>query len=136
MNLRRILNLVAAFAAVATAAVVCVVAASYAVYALAKVWLGPAGAAAVVAGVFALFAVIVALLATRKAAPKPVAGAPADEAVVDRLLGLAKEKPLIALGAAAAATAAAVAVLVRNPALVTALVSAFLAGSSSAKPGK
>lgn len=136
MNLRRILNLAVAFAAVVTAAIVCVVAASFAVYALARAWLGPAGGAAVVVGVFALFAVIVAVLATRKATPKPTPGAPPDEAVVDRLIGLAKEKPLIALGAAAAAAAAAVAVLVRNPALVTALVSAFLAGSSSAKSGK
>lgn len=136
MNLRRILNLAVAFAAVVTAAIVCVVAASFAVYALARAWLGPAGGAAVVVGVFALFAVIVAVLATRKATPKPEPGAPPDEAVVDRLIGLAKEKPLIALGAAAAATAAAVAVLVRNPALVTALVSAFLAGSSSARSGK
>ncbi|MEW5684738.1 MAG: hypothetical protein AB1942_07455 [Pseudomonadota bacterium] len=138
MNFRKILSLVAAFAAVATATAVVVVASSYGVYAVAERWLGPAGAAAVVAGVYALIAVVVAFLATRKAAPpKRAAGAPpADEAVVDRLISIAKERPIIALGAAAAATAAAVAVLVRNPALVTAVVSAFLAGNSSAKSGK
>lgn len=137
MNLRRLLTLAAAFAAVATAAAVCVVASSYGVYALAKIWLGPAGAAAVVAAVYALVAVAVAVLTTRKAAPKQPVGAPPDEAVVDRLIAIAKDRPILALGAAAAATAAAVTVLVRNPALVTAVVSAFLAGNSSAnKPGK
>ena len=46
MNLRRFLNLAAAFAAVAAAAAVVVVAASFAVYALARPYVGEAGAAA------------------------------------------------------------------------------------------
>ena len=130
MNLSRILNFAAAFAAVAAAAAVVVVAASFAVYALAKPYLGEAGAAAVVAGVFALVAVIVAWIATRKVKPKARPKAD-DQSGLDRLIVMAKERPLIALGAAAAA----VTVLVRNPAIITALVSAFVAGSAS-KPGK
>ena len=125
MNLRRILNLAAALAAVAAAAAVCVVAAAFAVYALAESYLGPAGAAAVVAGVFAVVALLVAWLATRKVTPKR---AKADDAnLIDRLMLLAQERPLVALGAAAAA----VTVLLRNPAVITAIVSAFVAGGAS-----
>lgn len=130
MNLRVILRFAAAIAAVAAAVAVCVVAASYAVYAVAETYLSPAGAAAVVAGVFALIAVIVAVLATRKAAPKggKVLAPPASP--MERIVGLAKERPLIALGAAAVATF----VVARNPAVVTALISAFLAGGASKPP--
>jgi hypothetical protein len=131
LNLRRILNLAAAFAAVATAAGVCVVAAAFALYALAKAYLGAAGAAAVVAGAFALVAVIVAWLATRKVAPRRKAPAASDPSTIDRLIDMAKERPLIALGA----TAAAVTILVRNPAVIGAIVSAFVAGNAT-KPEK
>jgi Na+/melibiose symporter-like transporter len=131
LNLRRFLNLAAAFAAVAAAAAVVVVAASFAVYALAKPYLGEAGAAAVVAGVFALVALIIAWLATRKVRPKTKPGKPDDASVVDRVIDMAKERPLIALGAAAAA----VTVLLRNPAVITAVVSAFVAGNAT-KSGK
>jgi len=135
LNLGRILNLAAAFAAVAAAAVVVVVAASFAVFAAAKPYVGEAWAAAVVAGVFALFAVIIAWVATRKVAPKTKPGKAADASVVDRMIDLAKERPLVALGAGAAATAAAVTVLLRNPAVITAVISAFLAGNAT-KSGK
>ena len=132
MNLRRILNLAAAFAAVAAAAAVVVVAASFAVYALAKPYLGEAGAAAVVAGVFALIAVIVAWLATRKVVPKAKRGGKLDDATLtDRLIDMAKERPIVALGAAAAAAAAASVVLIRNPAVITAVISAFVAGKAT-----
>ena len=132
MNIGRILNLAAAVAAVAAAAAVVVVAASFAVYALARPDLGEAGAAAVVAAVFALIAVIVAWLATRKVVPKARPGHRADEAnVTDRLIEMAKERPIMALGAGAAAAAAAMFVLVRNPAVITALISAFVAGKAT-----
>jgi hypothetical protein len=128
LNLRRIFRYAAALGAVAAAGAVVIVAASFALYAFAKTWLGAAGAAAVVAGVFALVAVVVALVATRKAAPPRRKGPAAeDQGLVDRLLVLAKERPLVALGA----TAAVVTVLVRNPAVITAIVSAFVAGNAS-----
>lgn len=130
MNLKRILNLAAALAAVAAAAAVCVVAASFAVYALAREFIGPAGGAAVVAAVFALIAVVVAWIATRKAAPKAGAAPPPPASPIDKVVAIAKERPLLALGAAAVAAT----VMIRNPAMVTALVSAFLAGNSTPKP--
>lgn len=132
MNLRRLLHFAAAFAAVTAAAVVCVVAAALAVYGLARLWLAPPGAAAVVAALFALIAVLIAWLVTQRSLPAKGRGTAADEgSLVDRLVELAKEKPLIALGAAAAA----VTVILKNPRLVAALVSAFVAGSA-AKPEK
>ena len=132
MNFKRILGLAAAVAAVAAATAVCVVALAYTVYALAEAHIGPAGAAAVVAAVFAMVAVVVAFLATRKVVPKSVPGAKAaDAGLLDRAIGLAKDRPLIALGAAAAAAI----VLARNPAIVGAIVSAFVAGSAT-KPRK
>lgn len=132
MNVQRILYAAIAWVAVAAAAVVCVVAASFAVYAAARAWVGPAWAAAIVVGVFALLALGLAAFATRKAPPpKAKPGAVDDASLTERLIQLAREKPLIALGAAAAASAAAVTVLVRNPALVTALISLVMAGSSS-----
>lgn len=134
MNLKRILNLAAAIAAVAAASAVCVVAASFVIYALARAYVGPAGGAAAVAAVFALVAVVVAWLARHKAAPKTKpGGAPAgDDSLVGRLIDMARERPLIALGA----TAAAVTVLIRNPAVITAVVSAFVAGNTTAPPKK
>jgi uncharacterized membrane protein len=133
LNLKRILNLAAALAAVAAVAAVCVVAASFALYALAREYIGPAGGAAVVAAVFALVAVILALIATRKVTPKVKPGVPPPPASpIDKVVAMAKEHPIVAVGAAAVA----VTVMVRNPAMVTALVSAFLAGNSTPKPPK
>ncbi len=126
----RVLNLAAAIAAVAAAVAVCIVAASYAVYALAAQWLTPAGAAAIVAAIFALIAAVVAWLATRKVVPRTPKGAPPPETPVERVIGLAKERPILALGAGAVAAF----VLARNPALVSALVSAFIAGNAAKPP--
>lgn len=131
MNLKRFLNIAAAVAVVVAATAVCVVAASFALYALAKDYVGPSWAAAIVAGVFALVALIFAGLSTRKASPRRRGGKGDDASIADRLVALAKERPLLALGA----TAAAVVVLARNPAVLTAVVSAFVAGSA-AKSGK
>ncbi len=128
MNLRRILFLAAALGAIVAAACVCVVALSFAVYALADIWLSPAGAAAVVAAVFALIAVGGAAMATRKAVPKAAMKAkPSDESILDKVMGLAKERPLVAV---AAATVAGV-VLFRNPAVVAAVVTAFVSGGAA-----
>ena len=130
--IRRILRVVAAIAAISAAAAVVVVAAALALYELLKAYLGEAGAAGTVAGVFALMAVILAWLVSRKASPKSKPHRGDDQSVVDRLIVMAKERPLVALGA----TAAAVAVLIRNPAVITAVVSAFVAGNASSKSTK
>jgi hypothetical protein len=131
LNFKRILNFAAAAAAVAAAVAVCVVAASFAIYAFAKVYVGSAWAAAIVAAVFAVVALIFAGLSTRKVSLGRPGGKVREAGLADRLVALAKERPLLALGA----TAAAVVVLARNPAMITAVVSAFVAGSA-AKSGK
>lgn len=131
LNPRRILQLAAAIAAVAAAAGVVVVAAAYAVFAVARIWLTSPGASAVVAVLFALVALMVAWLATRPVAPLRKAPPQEEASLVERLMILARERPLIALGAAAAGAV----VLLRNPAVLTAIVSAFVAGSAS-KPEK
>ena len=128
MTLSRILTFAVAIAAVAAATVVCIVAAAFAAYALAKIYLGPAGAAAAVVGIFALVAVVAAWVALRKASPKTRPGGKTEDVgLIDRAFGLAKERPMMALGAAAVA----VTVLLRNPAMISALVSAFLAGGAT-----
>ena len=130
MNLQRILYLAAAIAGVAAAAAVCVVAAAYAVYALAALWLTPAGAAAVVAAVFALIAVTAAWLATRKVVSKTSKDAAAPESPIERVISLAKERPIVALGVGAVAAF----VLVRNPAILSAILSGVLAGNAAKPP--
>lgn len=131
--IQRVLNLTAAIAAVAAAVAVVIVAASYGVFALARMWLTPAGAAAVVAGVFALVAVIVALIATGKVMPPRTRGAtPPPATPVEQVIALAKERPI----AAAAVGAVAAFVLLRNPALVTTAISAFMAGKADPPPKK
>ena len=127
--IHRILNLTAALAAAAAAVAVCVVAASYAVYAVAEQWLTRAGAAAVVAAVFAVVALVAAWLATRKVVPRASKTAP-PATPVDQAIAMAKERPLLALGLGAVAAF----VLVRNPAIVTAVISAFVAGNASKPP--
>lgn len=113
--------MMAAVAALAAAAVVVVIALSFALYAALRDPLGPAWAATAVAGAFALLAVILALLMTRKAKPKPVKGD--DKNLTSRLIELARERPLVAAGA----MAAAVAVVIRNPRVLTAIVTAAFA---------
>lgn len=127
MIVRRLFSLAAAIAAVVAAVIVCVAAAAFALYAVARIWLTAAGAAAVVAVAFALVAAGVAAWALRKTPPPPQPGE--DVSLVEQLLQLAKARPLIALGAAAAA----VTVLIRNPAMLTAILGAVMAGGA-AKP--
>jgi membrane protease YdiL (CAAX protease family) len=118
---RRLISMIAAIAAIAAAAIVCVIALSFALYAALRDPIGPAWAAAAVAGAFALVALILAFLLTRKAKPKPVKGD--EQNLTSRLIELARERPLVAAGA----MAAAVAVVIRNPRILTAVASAALA---------
>lgn len=113
--------MIAAIAAIAAAAIVCVIALSFALYAALRDVIGPAWASTAVAGAFALLAVILALLLTRKAKPKAVKGD--QQNLTARLIELARERPLVAAGA----MAAAVAVVVRNPRILTAIATAAFA---------
>src|SRR4051812_17546337 len=122
--------MMAAVAAIAAAAVVVVVALSFALYAALRDLIGPAWAAAAVAGAFALLAVVVALVITRKAKPKPVKGD--DQNLTSRLVELARERPLVAAGA----MAAAVAVVIRNPRILTAVLTAAMASRKAEPPAR
>ncbi|MCR5877785.1 hypothetical protein [Phenylobacterium sp. J367] len=126
MNLNKILRLLAAAAAIAAAAVVVVVAASFALYAAAKPYVGEAWAAAIVAGVFALIAVILAVAMTMKARPK--SGKAEEQPMSARLIELARERPIVAAGAAVAGAI----VLASNPRIVTTILSAAIAGRAAA----
>lgn len=120
-----------AAAAIAAAASVAVVAAAFALYALLAERLGPAGAAASVAGLAALLVAIGALVAALRArGPRhdPM-DLHHDESLSGRLLGLARQRPILA-GVAAVAIGV---IAFRNPKIVTALVTGMLAGKASPK---
>ena len=124
--IRKVLLIVVAVAAIAAAAAVAVVAAAFALYALLSASLGPAGAAAVVAGVAALLMAIGALIALLMARPPKRRE---TDSFAMRALDYAREKPVVAIAAAAAAGLIAL----RNPKLITAALTAFLAGKAADK---
>jgi hypothetical protein len=124
---RKLLAMMAAIAAIAAAAVVVIIALSFALYAALRDTLGPAWAAAIVAGAFALVAVILSFFLTRKARPPPVRGD--QQNLTARLVDLARERPLVAAGA----MAAAVAVVIRNPRILTAVATAVFASRRSSR---
>lgn len=127
MIFRKLISLVAAIAAIAAAAVVCVVALAFALYAVVRDLVGPAWGAAAVAIAAAILALILAFLLTRKARPKPPKGDAQN--LTSRLVELARERPLVAAGA----IAAAVAVIVKNPRILTAVASAAFARRGARK---
>jgi hypothetical protein len=98
-----------------------VFAAAYALHALLVQFIGQAAAAAVLAIVCAIVAVILAFVCVRKVKPKR--DKPEEQSVANRLIDLAREKPIIAAGAAAAAGL----VILRNPGAVGAILSAAMA---------
>jgi Na+/melibiose symporter-like transporter len=123
--------MVAAIAAIAAAAVVVVVALAFALYAGVRDLVGPAWAAAAVAAAAAVIALILAFALTRKARPpKPVKGD--DQNLTARLIDLARERPLVAAGAVAAAAA----VVIRNPRVLTAMITAFFANRAVQPPAR
>lgn len=127
MIFRKALSMIAAIAAIAAAAAVCIIALAFALYAALRDLIGPAWAAAAVAGAAAAIAVILAFLLTRRARPKKVKGD--DQNLSARLIELARERPLVAAGA----MAAAVAVVIRNPRILTAVATAAFASRKSTK---
>ncbi len=123
MIFRKAVGLVVAFTAIAVAAAVCIVALAFALFAAIRDLIGPAWGAAAVAAAFALIALIAALVVTRKARPRKFAGHAQPESLASRLIDLAKERPLVAAGAAAAV----VAVMVRNPRILAPVIAAAFA---------
>jgi hypothetical protein len=120
-----VLVLIAAFAA-ASAAAVAVVALAFALYALLRDALSPAGASAVVAGVAALIMALGAIMAALFAKPPKRRE---DDSFAGRALDFARDKPVVAIAAAAAAGLIAL----RNPKLITTALTAFLAGKAADK---
>lgn len=113
-----------ALVALATATIICLIAAAFALFAALTPALGPAGAAAIVAVaslLFVMLAVILTLVATRPKQSDP------DDGLIERLFDIARERPLIAVGAAIAAGVLAI----RNPALIATIVAVFMEGRKS-----
>jgi uncharacterized membrane protein len=122
----RLLRLVAAIAALAAAAAVVIVALAFALYAAVRDIIGPAWGAASVAGVFAVVTLILALVVTRRARPEnPVPGD--DRNLTSKLIDLARERPLVAAGAVAAAAA----VVIKNPRILMAVITGLFAGRAA-----
>lgn len=113
--------------AVATLAAAGVVAACYALFALMSGPLGPAAAAGVTAAVIFLLIGLSALLIAL--GTKRPARASSENGMAGRIFDLAREKPILAVGALIAAGV----VVARNPQVVTAVISGFMAGKSSRK---
>jgi len=124
--IRRILLIVVAAAALAAAAATCVVALAFTLYASVRDALGPAGGAAVVAAVAALIVVVGALVAVLRMR-RPATLRRDDQGFISRVMDFARDKPLIAAGAAIAVSVIAF----RNPKVVAAVISAFVAGKTA-----
>ncbi len=130
--MERTLMALAAAAAIAAAAAVGVVALAFALYAALLPLIGPAWSACAVAGASALVVAIAALVAARKAegGRRQEVPAAADASLVDTILGLVRERPIMASGVAVAAGIYAL----RNPQLIAAVLRAFMDKSSRPKP--
>ncbi|MDB5456840.1 MAG: hypothetical protein JWP92_2425 [Caulobacter sp.] len=124
MIFEKTLMTLAAAAAIAAAAAVGVVAAAFALYAVVIPHVGAAGAAAIVAAVAAVIVAIAGLLAARKVEARGQGQqAPHDAiGIAERVFELAKERPILSIGAALAAGVFAL----RNPILLAAVAKAFL----------
>ena len=129
--MERTLMALAAAAAIAAAAAVGVVALAFALYAAVLPLIGPAWAACAVAGAAALLVAIAALFAARKAEGdrRQVAQASPDAGLVDTILGLVRERPIMASGVAVAAGIYAL----KNPQLIAAVLRAFMDKPSNPK---
>ena len=103
------------------------VAIAFAIYAGLREVIGPAWAAAGVAGIVALLAVIVALVAFRKASPKPPKRGEEPSSLATKAFEFGRERPIAAVGIATAAAVAAVAVALKNPKVLTAIIAGFFA---------
>lgn len=111
----------AAVAAIVTAIVLCVVALGTAAWYGLLIWLQPWAAALVLALAAGLFAGVVALFTFGAPLRRPE---PEPESLTQRVIGLAKERPILATVAGLAAGF----IFLRNPALAT-IVAAALSGA-------
>ena len=130
--MERTLMALAAAAAIAAAAAVGVVALAFALYAALQPVIGPAWSACAVAGAAALLVGLAALIAARKAEGDrhQAAQAMPDAGLVDTILGVVRERPIMASGVAVAAGIYAL----RNPQLIAAVLRAFMDKPSNTPP--
>lgn len=128
--IKRLQLFILAAAALATAVGIALVATAFAIFAVLVPHVGEAGAAAVVATIAAVVVGIAALLMRFEASggghhkPEP------EPTLVDRVFQVARDRPILAGGAALAAGLLAL----KNPQAAAGLVSAFLAGKSADRP--
>lgn len=121
--MERTLMALAAGAAVAAAAAVGVFSAFFALFAFIEPMVGTAGAAAIISGASALAVAIAGLVAARRAeGDRKAAAAAPDASLIEVIMGVVRDRPLLAAGAAVAAGIYAL----RNPQLVAAVVRAFM----------
>ena len=122
--LRKIIVALIGAAVLAASAGVLVVALAMALYALLRPYLGAAGAAAAVVLAAAVLMAIVGLVLERWILkPSRHKGKPEDEQdLLQKLIGMAQERPMIAAGA----LIGAIFLAIRNPALTAVVVKAFL----------
>ena len=131
--LRRIAFGLVAAVILAVAAGVLVVSAAYALFALLRGMLGPSGAAGAVALAAAVLIGLVGLVFAGLAkAPKRPAGADADQDLLQKLVALARERPIISAGA----LIGFVTMAIRNPALIAIVMKAFLDPKTRPDPKK
>ena len=114
-------------AAVVAAVAVSVVAVFFALYAVVEPHVGAAGGAATVAFAAALLAALIAVIAARKMEGErrqqaSAASAQPDPGMAGVILNLVKDRPLLSAGAAIAVGVYAL----KNPALISAVVRAFV----------
>jgi len=121
--LRKVIIAVVGAAMLAASAAVMVVAAAMALYGLLRPYVGGPGAAALIVLAAGLLMLVVGLLLERRLLPKGRKPTPEDEQdLLQKLIGMAQEKPLIAVGA----LIGAIFLAIRNPALTAVVVKAFL----------
>jgi hypothetical protein len=123
----RTLAAVTALVVLATATTIAVVAAAFAFFFALEPVVGRAGAAGLLAGLLALLvSITVLIVASRGNAPHHDhghgGGGIPDFSFVERIIEMAKDKPILA----AAAAVAAGLIVVRNPALVATIITAIM----------
>jgi hypothetical protein len=123
--LRKVIFALVGAAMIAASAAVMVVAGAMALYGLLKPYLGGAGAAATIVLAAALLLLAVGMLLERgllKPGRKGRHGPEDEQDLLQKLIGMAQEKPMIAAGA----LIGAIFLAIRNPALTAVVVKAFL----------
>jgi len=122
--MERTLMAVAAGAAIAAAAAAGVFSAFFALFAFIQPFVGTPGAAAIIAGCSALVVAVAGFAAARKAEGdrKPGAAPVADATLIDTIMTVVRDRPLLSAGAAVAAGIYAL----RNPQLAAAVIRAFM----------